>query len=174
MTSSLLLEVPLYGIFCAWLVLLVPAALVCAMRQQWLYFFTGFVTFGLTWFAGAWITLKPARTVVLTGVLAVIIIGFVVARPTPIVGYDARTLQYDVGGFLSFTDECEKRPGGGWTCFNYDDSVSGDVPYRVTVDRWGCWKAERPRGKSGPRYVDPRSSGCLTIWSHTRLFDLVF
>jgi len=100
------------------------------------------------------------------------VIGVFAARPAPILGFGGETLQYSVGGFISFEDTCEGPVDGEWTCYAYDDAVSGDVPFRVEVGPLGCWKAERVDrvGQAGSR-IGSKMSGCLTLFTYARVFD---
>jgi hypothetical protein len=36
-----------------WLVAVIPAAVITALKEQWLLFATGFLTLGMVWFVGA-------------------------------------------------------------------------------------------------------------------------
>jgi hypothetical protein len=201
MTPFLPLEVLIYGVFWAYLIFLLPAAVVTALKRQWLILGIGPITLGLLWYIGAfgrgkegcWWSRRfyandpdsdsrefanvqnrrAARAAVVSAVV-VLLIGLFAARPAPLLGISGSALQYDVGGILSFRDGCHKNEDGSWTCFLYDDAVSGDRPYRVTVDSLGCWDAEiPPEDRGGVRYTDPGDSGCLTIFSYLRPIDRI-
>ncbi|MBN8868207.1 MAG: hypothetical protein J0H98_11690, partial [Solirubrobacterales bacterium] len=105
------------------------------------------------------------RTSVALGV--VFLIGFLATYPTLLTGTDRTSLQYSVGGPISFVHKCDRDRGGDWTCYRYDDAVSGDVPFRTTVDRLGCWTATNDA--KGYSSIDRELSGCVTVFSHLRL-----
>jgi hypothetical protein len=138
MTRSLLIDVPLFGAFWAYVVFLVPAAVVCALKRRWLLFTFGYLTLGVTWFIGALRSSAPdswwlgrfnagdpdpdtrafevprnrrSMRVVLVAVVAVILFGLVAARPTPIVGVDGESLQLSVGGIMALSDTCGAETG---------------------------------------------------------------
>src|SRR4051794_7891561 len=182
-----------------WLVVVLPAAAITALKEQWLLFITGFLTLGTVWLVGA-VTLapsdswwaerfyderrsaaagdrevrpRPLRNTVAT--LGAILAGMVAlvcfaAFPSPILGVDGKSLEYSVGGSTLFPSKpCRKRPGETWLCSRWDNQSSGTADYRVTVDSLGCWTATR-QGRRGEG-SDKRFSGCITVVDHLRLFD---
>lgn len=188
---GLLLEVQLYGAFGLWLLGLAPAAVVAVLKGRLLYFFLGWITFGITWFVGALSPADPdslwarrfygenhprsAHTSAawLFGSLALLLaVGLFAARPVPVLGVDGRALQYSVdgGGFSSSSDACA-REDGAWTCQVYDSNLSGSVPYRVEMRRFGCWTATRSGWAS--EESPQRLSGCITIWDEIRLLNTI-
>ncbi len=171
----MILEVLLYGLGLFWLLGLVPAAVVCALRGRWLYFWVGWITLGLLWFIGAFAQdpeRSPERSrvvgVALAAVAVVLVLGLLGARPTPILGIDGAALQSSLGTTgIPGGNSCERKGGGNWTCSRHDDEFSSTVPYRVHVNGLGCWHAKllvRPDPETGPKTL----SGCAG------LFDYVF
>jgi hypothetical protein len=159
----------------------VPAAIVCAIRGRWLYFWCGWVTLGIVWFIGA-LAREPenpsrdrrAVAAVAAGfIAAVLVLGLFGARPSPLLGLDGSVLQSSVGNgyFYGTADSCAplrrgRVPDGGWLCGRYDAGFSGTVNYEVHSNGLGCWHAVRvgPPGEGSPE----RLSGCVN------LYDFVF
>lgn len=192
MTKSLLIDVPLFGAIWTYLVFVIPAFVVCWLKGRWLLFTVGFLTFGVTWFIGAlslgatdswWyrrfnsedpdpesaafgtLQRRRQRRVLLIAVASVVLFGIVTSRPVPIVGVDGESLQSSVGGTL-FSDTCEEMKGDAWRCFAYEDSISGEVAYRVKVGPLGCWRARVIDETRGFQVSEPTMDGCLTFF-HT-------
>jgi hypothetical protein len=189
---GLLLEVQIYGAIGLWLLGLAPAAVVSILKGRLLYFFLGWVTFGIAWFVGALSPADPGSlwarrfydeshprsahtsAIWLFGSLGLLLaIGLFAARPVPVLGVDGRALQYSVdgGGFSSSSDACA-REDGVWICHVYDSNLSSNMPYRVEMRRFGCWTATRidwAREESRQRL-----SGCITIWDEIRLLNTIF
>ena len=61
MTGSLIVEVLVFGAFWLWVLGLFPAAVVCVLKERWLLFVVGWITFGIGWYLGA-IPLAEARS----------------------------------------------------------------------------------------------------------------
>ncbi len=130
LTAHLALEVPVFGIALLWLLALIPAAVVTLLKDRFLYFLCGWITFGIVWFVGAFALAAPdswwartfygeerlaratdpiryrrsRQTVVLSlgGVFAlVVMLGLFAARPAPVLGVSGVALQRSVGG-ISF------------------------------------------------------------------------
>jgi len=114
---------------------------------------------------------KLVKPLLICGIVAFVLLLFAF-RPTPILGVDGKSLQYsfDVSSFNQGTTEtCEPRTGKGqWKCFVYDDSDSKEVPYKVSVDRMGCWTGTTSASKKSDS-IEPEISGCITILDHLRL-----
>lgn len=171
----MILEVLLYGLGLFWSLGVVPAAVICALKGRWSYFWVGWITLGLVWFIGAF-TQDPERPrerswvigLTLAAVAVILVLGLLGARPTPILGLDGAALQSSVGSTgVSGGKTCEREGGGNWTCLRHDEEFSGTVPYRVHVNGLGCWHATllvRPDRETGPKNL----SGCVG------LFDYVF
>ncbi len=188
-TARLVLEVPVFGIALLWLLGLIPAAVVTLLKDRFLYFLCGWITFGVVWFVGAFALAPPdswwarrfygeerlatatdpirhprsRRAVLLSlgGVVAsVVVLGLFAARPTPVLGVSGVALQRSVGG-ITFEGACERQGDRIWSCGRYDDGGSGTVEYRVSMRRSGCWTATRV-GFSGEG-SSKRLSGCVTI-----------
>jgi hypothetical protein len=185
-----------------YLALVLPAAVVTLLKKDWLLLWLGVISFGFAWFIGAKLRAKPGswwernrypkelvddasglaslrkkrrtRVLVITASILVLV-GLFSARPTPILGVDSESLQYSVGGggIVTFGDRCRPREDGSWTCFRYDNASSGDVPYRVEVNWSGCWQATY-KGPREFRPEDQRLSGCVTVFDHIRLLNIVF
>ena len=100
----------------------------------------------------------------LAAVAVVLVLGFLGARPTPILGLDGGALQASVGTteIPMEGNSCEREGGGNWTCLRHDEEFSGTVPYRVHVNGLGCWHAKllvRPDRETGPEDL----SGCIGL-----------
>lgn len=185
------LEILAFGLASAWLLGLIPAALVSILKGRLLFFAVGWILFGITWFIGAlalaepgswWARRfygegraaraadpirhrRPARVTALWlggGIAAVLLLGLLTARPTPLTGVDGEALQFSVGGALGPSSEpCVHLADGSWRCHAYDREVSSGVPYTVRTHGLGCWTAV-PSGPGGES-VARRRSGCVTI-----------
>lgn len=185
--ANLALEVPLFGVVCLWLLVLVPAAVVTVLKRHWSLFFVGWLTLGVTWLVGAVILApldspwaewfydekrraraaeplrhpRPMPAVALSAVAALIaiaVVGLLAARPTSVLGVDGTALGNSVDdGVLVGSGDCTRLRDDTWRCTTWNTS-GGGTPYRVEVDRFGCWTASRI-GSRGER----RSAGCVTI-----------
>lgn len=147
--------------------------MICAVRERWTYFWVGWVSLGLTWFIGAFSQdpENPPRErgqnllLILATGAAVVALGILGARPTPILGLSGAALGSSVGNgarTLGFSSgNCRQSPGGAWVCDRWDSQYSGSVPYRVEVDGVGCWKGLRlgPPDEGSPK----RISGCVNL-----------
>lgn len=91
---------------------------------------------------------------------AVLVLGAFIARPAPVLGVDGKPLQNSVGG--RGIEACEQLEDRVWSCRHYDDSLSGTVPYRVSVDFMGCWTATRTHERGAPPSPQ-KLEGCLTL-----------
>jgi hypothetical protein len=192
---SFLGDVFSHGFVWCYLLGLIPAMLITAAKDLWTMFFAGLLSFGLAWFFGAlswakpdslWANrfypeglepgssemrerLKPRRRRLLaTACLTFVLIGVCSARPAILIGTDSSSLQNSVGGSLAlFEDQCRPGPGEDWTCYVFDSSSSGDVPYLTEVDRAGCWTARSLHtGRLAPEVTE--YSGCVTMFDHIR------
>jgi hypothetical protein len=183
----------IYGTLCLWLLSLLPAAVVTALKDRWPLFLAGWLTLGLTWIVGAVSIAAPAswwaqrlygekklaqasdpvrhrrpRSEAIAWAaaiaLAIGLLGVLAARPSPILGIDGPSLQHSVGGSLLDRSPCVRLPDGSWECAAYDHQLSGQVSYRVEVDGLGCWTATRA---GAPGEGSPRHrSGCVTVIDH--------
>jgi hypothetical protein len=167
----MILEVLLYGLGLFWLLGLVPAAAICALKGCWSYFWVGWISLGLGWFIGAFAQ-DPERPrersrvigLALAAAAVVLVLGLLGARPTPILGIDGAALQSSLGstGIPKEGNSCERKGGGNWMCLRHDEEFSGTVPYRVHVNGLGCWHAKllvRPDSETGPENL----SGCIGL-----------
>jgi hypothetical protein len=129
-TGSLIVEVLVFGAFWLWVLGLFPAAVVCVLKERWLLFVLGWITFGIAWYLGAiplaearsgWaqrfyggeklaraadpiVHRRPVRTTArwLGGTVGLVLaVGLLTARPAPIVGVDGKALQYSVSSSIS-------------------------------------------------------------------------
>jgi hypothetical protein len=198
-----LLQVPLFGATVLWLLALIPAAIVTALKERWPLFLAGWLTFGIVWLVGAlalappdswWAKrfyddrkLRRARdperyprsrgttTVWIAGTLALVVaIGLAAARPSPILGVDGKALAHSVGG----------------------GSLIGSNPScrRIDGNTWSCSRSDS-QGSSTVGYrvrlhsfgcwtakriggagegSRRRLSGCINILDHLRLFEGIF
>jgi hypothetical protein len=192
-TAGLAFQTLTFGVAGVWLVALIPAATITALKGRWPLFFAGFLTLGLTWIVGAvslappdsrWARRfygearlaraadplrhpRPFRIVALAiggTILAIVMVGLCAARPSPILGIDGGSLGSSVGtGGLSTTEPCLHIDGEIWRCARYDDLVSGPIKYRVGVRNSGCWTARVDDESVGRRKP---LSGCITIVDH--------
>ena len=161
-----MLAVAIYGAVLVYLLLLLPAAVVCCRKQQWLMFAAGWLTFGLVWFVGA-ASGESRRTVgrvALAAVVAALLLGVAWARPGALLGVDGGSLQASVAGHgLGVSGSCRHLSEGAWQweCLRWDNQSSGDVPFRVHVNRLGCWHGVEAwgAGKAGAG----RISGCVHL-----------
>lgn len=81
-------------------------------------------------------------------------------RPVAVLGVDGTVLQKSID---SFSDgRCKPLPSDEWRCVAYDRDSSGDAPFRVAVDDFGCWTAA-PEHPNGTLARLGRRSGCITI-----------
>jgi hypothetical protein len=121
------LEVLLLGAAALWLIAALPAAVITALKEQWLLFVTGFFTLGMVWFVGAaslaepdswWaerfydeqkraLAANPGRrpgsgrttaAAIASIVVTIGVLGLFAAYPSPILGVDGKSLEYSVGG----------------------------------------------------------------------------
>ncbi|MCB0869890.1 MAG: hypothetical protein KDB52_03585 [Solirubrobacterales bacterium] len=160
----LILYILFYGLLIAYLVALIPAAVLMARRKAWAYFAAGFVTFGLAWFVGAIQVVDFSKRSILIGCGAVLLVGFFATFPVLLTGVQPGPLQSSVGGFMDERDECKPK-GDDWVCWSYDNSISGSRPYLVDVGWDGCWEATAIRRKwESPGSIgEPEVSGCVTL-----------
>jgi len=170
----MILEVFLYGLGLFWLLGVVPAAVVCALKGRWSYFWVGWITLGLVWFIGAFAqdSERPRERsqvigLALAAVAVVFVLGLLGARPTPILGIDGAALQSSLGttGISREGGSCEREGGGNWTCLRHDEEFSSTVPYRVHVNGLGCWHAKLlvpPDRETGPKDL----SGCIGLFDY--------
>jgi hypothetical protein len=188
------LEVLAFGVVCLWLVALLPAGVVAILKDRLLLFLAGWLTLGFTWFVAAIPLADPnsfwarrfygeerlarardplrhprPRRVALAwvgGTFALLLmIGFLAARPAPILGLEGKALQDSVGGLVAGPAKpCRPRGGAVWICAAYDREVSSMVPYWVKVGGLGCWTAvaQFPAHLREPL----RRSGCVTVWNY--------
>jgi hypothetical protein len=188
-------EVLIYGALWCYLLGLVPALVVTALKDNWLLLLVGVVTLGLVWFigaageanAGSWwarrfypsesdsdsrhirdFHLRRRRKALTIAVAALVLVGAFAARPTVLLGTDPGSLQHSVGGgLMPFEKQCQPRPSGDWTCYIFDSGLSGDMPYLTEVDWAGCWTARSLHsGRLAPRVMT--RSGCVTMFDHFR------
>jgi hypothetical protein len=154
-----------------WLLTVLPAAIACFIRQQWMYFWFGWLTLGVLWYIGA-LARKPGEdayeprqvAIVLAAVAAAFVaLGLFGARPSAVLGVSGGSLQNSVGNdfILQIWSECEQE-GEHWICKRWDGGASSGVPYRVKVNDVGCWQAvsDYVREEGRPKRV----SGCVTLY----------
>lgn len=186
--AALLIELAVFGLFAALLLVVIPAAVVTVMKGRLLWFAAGFVTFGVIWVIAAiamappeswWAQTfydeaqmkratdpdrhrRPLGLIALWlggGLALVLVLGFVAARPTAVFGVSGTALQNSVDS-LSYAAPCERRGDRTWICEAYDDGLSGTVSYRVWIGRLGCWTATRVGSpEEGSGW---RLTGCVT------------
>lgn len=198
--GALPVEIVFNGALWLYPLALIPAAVVTILKHRLTLFFTGFLTFGLTWLIGAamladpesdWARWfygeaklarandpvrhpRPLRTTVLmtAGICALLLaVGLLASRPAPVVGVHGEALQYSVGNG------------------NLGSSVP---PCSPTPDgTWSCQryddgfsstvtyrvKANRlgcwraVRISSSGEGSEKRLSGCITVWDEIRLLN---
>lgn len=186
--AVLYIELPLFGVFALLLVVAIPAAVVTAMKGRLLWLVAGLFTFGVVWVIAAiaiappdswWARSfydeaqmrraadpdryqRPGRLVALWvggGLAAVLVLGFLTARPSAVLGVSGSALQNSVDSLVG-ERSCSEEGERTWTCAAYDDQTSGTVSYRVRVKRLGCWSATRvgSPGEGSRKHL----SGCIT------------
>ena len=161
-----MLSVIVYGAVLVYLLALPPAAVICIRKGQALMFAAGWLTLGLVWLVGA-ASGESRRTVgrvALGAAVAVILVGVAWTRPGAVLGVDGGSLQASVAGHgLGGSGSCRHLPEGAWQweCLHRDNESSGKVPYRVHVNRLGCWHGVEDwgSGRAGPG----RISGCVHL-----------
>lgn len=97
---------------------------------------------------------------VLAGAVVFAVLAFFAIRPVTVLGVDGAVLQKSIDSFSG--GHCKQLPNAEWRCVAYDRDSSGDAPFRVSVDDFGCWTAavEHPNGELARL---GRRSGCITI-----------
>lgn len=198
-TLWFLAEVMVYGLIWSYLLGLVPAFVISALKDNWVLVMAGFITFGITWFVGATRQAEPdswwagrcypqgsgsgstempefrkgrRRRGLAIAASAIVLVGVLAARPSLVIGTDADSLQRSVGGFVSFERACLPRSDETWTCFAYDYGLSAEAAYRTDVDRAGCWTARSVHtGRLAP--AEKELSGCVTAFDHVRPFSRI-
>jgi hypothetical protein len=108
---------------------------------------------------------EQRRNLVVIGLVLLLLLAMAAFayRPSPILGVDGGSLARSIDFIGAFEDCVESE--SDWTCPVLDSQLSGEVPYRVTVDSWGCWSADRLRfleHGSTPRHLD----GCISLFHH--------
>ena len=159
--------VALYGTGLVYLLALVPAAVICLRKGQFAILFAGCLTLGLVWIIGA--TAGESRRtlgiVALVALGAAIVLGVFGARPAPVLGVNGEALESSIGNgsFFGGPKSCGRR-AGVWTCGRWDSQLSGTVSYRVHLNGFGCWHAERvgPPGEGSPA----RLTGCVHLGNY--------
>ena len=135
-------EVIVFGAIVVYLLALIPAAVICCRKRQWAMFFAGWLTFGLVWCIGA-ASGESRRTLgraAVAIVAAVLVVGVAYSRPAPVLGVNGASLGRSVSTRLLPGDgECRHLSAAEWSCPRWDSAASGDVIYRVHVNRMGCW-----------------------------------
>jgi hypothetical protein len=198
--TGLAIDTLIFGAFWLWLLALFPAAIVTVLKGRWLFFVTGWLLLGITWFIGA-LTLadpdsdwarrfygeerlaraadpirhpRPHRVTALwlSGSLALLLaIGLLAARPTPVIGVDGRALQYSVGGGnLGFPTQPCRHDADGAW-----SCTVWDNGYSSTV----AYRVKvhhlgcwtATRAGWSAEGSAKRLSGCITVWDHFRLLD---
>jgi hypothetical protein len=153
-----------------WLVGVVPAGVFTCLRGRWLLFWCGLPTGGALWFIGALVPDPNAssrqrhQAAIGLGVTvgAFVVLGLFGARPTPVLGINGGALQNSVGAlFLEAGSTGCERKDGDWICSRYERELSGNVPYRVHVNRVGCWQGTRigSWANRSPKEI----SGCASL-----------
>jgi hypothetical protein len=112
--------------------------------------------------------LAVAATVA-TGVVA--LLAVLAFRPALLLGIDGATLAHSVDSRLPSIGDpghCKRGPSGNWHCnllFEQDPgSGGGYVAYEVTADRFGCWRATRPKGSRSGDKLPSVMHGCAYLW----------
>lgn len=142
-----------------------------------MYFWFGWLTLGILWYIGALgrkVGQRPYERRQVAVVLAVTAVAFLAlglfgARPSAVLGVDGGSLQSSVGSslVLGSVGDCERIGDRVWRCSRYDSEYSSSIPYRVKVNRSGCWQA-RSIGFAAKAASRPELAGCVT------LYDFVF
>lgn len=107
------------------------------------------------------------RPVALAGCLvASLLVLVLLVFPTALLGVRPGPLSQSTGatGFA----EC-REDAGEWVCPVWASELSGTVGYRVEVDFFGCWDAERAGGEE-ERLPPQHKSGCVTSLDYVASF----
>jgi hypothetical protein len=159
-------SVVFYGVLFVYLLALIPAAVICCRKRQWLMFAAGWLTLGLVWFVGV-ASGESRRTLgydALALIAAVLVIGAAYSHPAPVLGVDGGSLQASVSGFApGGGGECRHLGAGGWQweCSRWDNQASGLAAYRVHVNRLGCWHGVEFGARRSTEGT--RISGCVHL-----------
>jgi hypothetical protein len=192
------LKILLAGVATIWLVGLIPAGALTTMKGNSRLLGWGCLSLGLPWFAGALYLAPPdtwwARrfydadkrrraelglaaqrspralvTWALAAIALVIVVGFFVARPAPVLGIDGASLESSLPHSPFSSEPCHEG-GGEWTCWVATREASGDsLPYRVHIHGLGCWTAKpAPAAGRGWRQLVGREGwgtlrGCVSL-----------
>ena len=189
----LLVEILLAGTVAVWLIGLLPALVVTAVKGNSRLLGWGFLTLGLAWFAGA-LALAPADSLwaqrhydseqltrsraalgtqrsprvwslwLLGFAVAVVLSGAFIARPAPILGVNGAALLHSMP-HTGFDPQPCTRFSGGYRCGIESREASGSkITYAVELHERGCWTA---------RPIEPmrredwgRLSGCVSLWDY--------
>jgi hypothetical protein len=196
-------EMLVYGTVGLWLLAIVPAAAVTLLKDRWLYFVVGFLTFGITWLIGAlsladpdtsWARTfygeeklaraadpgrhrRPHRVTVLWlgGTLALLLaVGLFSARPTPVLGVGGDTLQYSVsGGNMGLSVAPCRRRDHGAWSCSVYDNQFSGT-VGYRVKVNGLGCWQATREGFAGEGSEKRLSGCITIWDELRPLDGLF
>lgn len=96
----------------------------------------------------------------LAGAVVFTVFAFVAIRPVAVLGVSGSVLKKSIDSFAE--GRCARLPNDEWSCVAFDRDSSGDAPFRVAVDDFGCWTAAR-EWPSGELARLGRRSGCITI-----------
>lgn len=202
-SAALAGETLIYGAFDLWLLALIPCAVVTLLKERFLYFGTGWLTFGMAWFVGAFSPAEPGtewarrlygeerlargadpgrhrrslRTTatMLGGALALLlIVGLLSARPTPVLGVDGKALQYSVGGGnLGLSVEPCEQLGDGSWRCSRYDNQFSGT-VAYRVKVNGLGCWQATRIGAPGEGSRRHLDGCLTVWDQIRPFEELF
>lgn len=201
MTASILpLDVLIYGAVALWLVAIIPAAVVTALKKLWLLYITGFFTLGMVWLVGAaslaesdswWAKRfyderkreraahperyprsRRAGTAAAVGsiLLSMVVLGLFAAYPSPILGVDGRSLEYSVGRASILDSKPCRKKGDGMWTCLRWDS-GGSSALTYRVKVDSLGCWTAERLGTSSEGSRRALSGCITIRDHIRLFD---
>lgn len=203
MSATLPVEVLFNGAFLLYPLALLPAAVVTLLKGRLSLFFTGFLTFGLTWLIGALMLAdqesdwarwfygeeklarasdpvrypRPARTTVLiiSGVVALLLaVGLLASRPAPVIGVHGKALQYSVGGGNLGSSMPPCRPAGDGVWSCQRYDDGFSGTVSYEVKVDGLGCWRGVRvGATPGEGAEKRPSGCITVWDEIRLMNAI-
>ena len=112
--------------------------------------------------------MRPGRILgLLVSLVAVAVIIGLVLRPATVTGSSGKAVAYSLRGQANADKTGTCRGGSDKFACRVFGSSGRRARYRVSVDNYGCWDAERMGG--GSKGLSKSLSGCITILDLIRL-----